>query len=282
MGKHERAWAEEAEIAVTEAINDPSTATPHIRHIADSIASHVEKHRPGDVLARAVWTGGGDYKDPGDIRVELASGELVRIETKFSHGQGSGTRKNPKTSILKKKLDKNIITYEQFDEDNGFRKIRYGMLSERLGQPVTRTADYETNLRILRDAGDPFIDQIIEATVPSQSGYAEYAAGEMNKHLSKLNEWVGDLLGIKDEGRPTVDQELVYCIIRGFESPKQTVEFLDCSEVDTEIVNVVTSGKSIKCMNQFGKCVIRFSVNWKNICQGGQNPAFNIFIGNIK
>ena len=282
MGKHERAWAEEAEVAVTAAINDPLTASPHIRHIADSIISHVKQRWPGDPLTQAIWTGGSDYKDPGDIRVELASGELVRIETKFSHGQGSGTRKNPKTSILKKKLDPSIITYEDFDEAHGFKKLRYDMLSERLGLPITRRPDYETNLRMLRDAGDPFIDQIVEATVPSQTAYAEYAAAEMNKYLPKLNEWAGDLLGIKDEDRPTVDQDLVYCIIRGFESPKQTVEFLDCSEVDTEIVNVVTSGKSIKCMNQFGKCVIRFSVNWKNICQGGENPAFNIFIGNIK
>ena len=282
MGKHERDWAEEAEIAVTAAINDPDTAPPHIQHIARSIVDHIGRIYPGDAVAQAIWTGGSNYKDPGDIRAELVSGTPVRIETKFSHGQGQGTRKNPKTSILKKKLDPSIITYEDLDESRGFRKIRYDMLSERLGLPITRRPDYENNLRILRDANDPFIDQIIEATVPSQVAYAEYAAGEMNKHLVKLNEWVGDLLGIPNEDRPTVDQELVYCIIRGFESPKQTVEFLDCSEVDTEIVNVVTSGKSIKCMNQFGKCVIRFSVNWKNICQGGQNPAFNIFIGNIK
>lgn len=281
MGKHERDWAEEAEIAVTNALNGQE-ALPHIQEIADSIRKYVTEHWANDTIVRSVWSGGGNYKDPGDIRIELASGEIVRTETKFSHGKGQGTRKNPKTSILRKKLDPGVKTYEELDESQGYRAQRYKMLEAKLGRTLTGRSDYESNLRRLRDAGDSFIDDIIEATIPSQEFYAVYAAGEMNKHLDKLNEWVGDLLGVKDEDRPTLDQDLVYCIIKGFESSQQTVEFLDCSGVDTTITKVIASGKSIKCLNQFDKCVVRFSVNWKNICQGGQNPAFNIFIGNIQ
>lgn len=281
MGKHEREWAEQAEIAVTEAINKGESST-HIKKIADAIVGHINQHWPDDPVIQAVWTGGGNYKDPGDIHIMLESGTITRVETKFSHGQGQGTRKNPKTSILRKKLDPTIKTYEELDEAWGYRDTRYKMLESRLGRAVINRADYENNLRHLRDNDDPFIDDISLATVPSQESYAVYAAGEMNKYLDRLNEWVSDLLGIPDEDRPTLDQDLIYCVVKAFESDRQTVEFLDCSQVDTKITNVVTSGKSIKCLNQFGKCVIRFSVNWKNICQGGQNPAFNIFIGNIQ
>ena len=56
--------------------------------------------------------------------------------------------------------------------------------------------------------------------------------------------------------------------------------FYDFSEMDSVVTEVVNSGKSIKMLNQHGKEVLRFSVLWKNICQGGQTPCFTVFVGN--
>ena len=58
----------------------------------------------------------------------------------------------------------------------------------------------------------------------------------------------------------------MYCVVKHYESKKQTVSFYDFSEMDSVVTEVVNSGKSIKMLNQHGKEVLRFSVLWKNIC----------------
>jgi hypothetical protein len=50
--------------------------------------------------------------------------------------------------------------------------------------------------------------------------------------------------------------------------------------MDRNVTKVEATGKSIKFVNASGKDVVRFSVTWKNICQGGSTPCFNVFIGN--
>ena len=72
----------------------------------------------------------------------------------------------------------------------------------------------------------------------------------------------------------------MYCVVKHYESKKQSVSFYDFSEMDSVVTEVVSSGQSIKLLNQHGKEVLRFSVTWKNICQGGQTPCFTVFVGN--
>jgi hypothetical protein len=58
------------------------------------------------------------------------------------------------------------------------------------------------------------------------------------------------------------------------------VDFFDFTDMDRHVTKVEATGKSIKFVNASGKDVVRFSVTWKNICQGGSTPCFNVFIGN--
>jgi hypothetical protein len=50
--------------------------------------------------------------------------------------------------------------------------------------------------------------------------------------------------------------------------------------MDRTVTHVEAKGKQIKLKNSKNKDVLTISVNWKNICQGGATPSFNVFIGN--
>ena len=60
----------------------------------------------------------------------------------------------------------------------------------------------------------------------------------------------------------------------------QTTEFFDFLDMDRQVTSIEAKGKQIKLKNTRGKDVLTISVNWKNICQGGATPSFNVFIGN--
>jgi hypothetical protein len=280
MGKHERAWAEEAEIAVTNALNGIAS-DKHIQKIADEIKQHINS-KYNSAFKHAVWIGGESYDDKGDIKIFLADDTEIHVETKFSFEKGSGTKANTSTKVLKKYVDVNIKTYPEFDEELGLKKQRYNLVENRVGRQLRNNSDYTKTLRYIRDTGgEDFIELIAKVTSPGQEQYAEYASAAMNKHLDNVNKWAGLILSGNNTTKSLAkSSDLVYCVIKNFESKNQTVEFYDFTDMDSNITNVVASGKSIKLQNQSGKDVLRLSVTWKNICQGGQTPCFNVFVGN--
>jgi len=280
MGKNERSWAEEAEIAVTKALNN-AEVDDYFYLIADDIKQHINTVYNSKVES-AKWTGGDSYADKGDIKVILINDIELAVETKFSFENGSGTKANTSTAILKKYINKDIKTYPQFDEELGLKKERFALVEERIGRTLKNNSDYAKTLRNIRDSEDEvFLDIISKITSPGQEKYAEYAATCMNKYLSEVNRWVNMLLSGNNTTKTAANNsDLVYCVVKNFQSKKQTVEFYDFTDMDSNITKVVASGKSIKLQNKSGKDVLRLSVTWKNICQGGQTPCFNIFVGN--
>lgn len=281
MGKHERDWAEAAEIAVADGING-LPVDDSIAKVASAIRAHVATLYPGDAIEQAQWSGGDSYDDPGDVLIYLASDEIVNVELKFSHGKGSGTAKNPGSTFFNKRIDPGIQSYKQFDLP--YQAQRWQYLSQHLGRPITRRAEYGRELRRIRDSanqGDAacqqVIDDIADIANQSQRAYAEYASLLLNQHLVAVNRVGTELLGLDDTGQ--VRQGVIYCVVKMFESARQTVEFYDYSEMDRVITKVVATGQSIKFLNQSGLDVFRFAVNWKNICQGGENPAFCVWVG---
>ncbi len=164
----------------------------------------------------------------------------------------------------------------------GLKKERFALVEERIGRTLKNNSDYAKTLRNIRDSEDEvFLDIISKITSPGQEKYAEYAATCMNKYLSEVNRWVNMLLSGNNTTKTAANNsDLVYCVVKNFQSKKQTVEFYDFTDMDSNITKVVASGKSIKLQNKSGKDVLRLSVTWKNICQGGQTPCFNIFVGN--
>lgn len=271
MGKHERDWVETAEQAVAAGLNgEPQN---------DSISAVVQaiQQKIGTGYLNAVWVGGDTYKDPGDVHV-LWPDRKDRIELKFSHASGSGTAKNISQRTLTKKISSEILSYQEWDNNQGLKAKRYSLVEQRIGRSLATASDYCRQLRKFRDAQDPIIDAIADITGPGQETYAAYAAQQLNLYLDKVNGLVHDILGTSD--LDDHQQDVLYCVIRNFESTKQTVDFFDFTDLDKFITRVESSGKSIKFYNKNSKDVLRFSVTWKNICQGGSTPCFNVFVGN--
>jgi len=271
MGRHERSWVEAAEQAVTEGLNGHEQSAAIAAVVAEI------QQRVGLGYLRAVWVGGDNYKDPGDVHV-IWPDRIDRIELKFSHGSGSGTAKNISQKTLNKKIDNSILSYQDWDRSLGLQAQRYSLVEQRIGRKLSTASDYCHQLRLFRAAQDPIIQQISEITGPGQESYAEYASGQLNLYLDKVNGLVHDILGTSD--LDDSQQDVLYCVIKNFESDRQTVEFFDFTDLDKFITHVENTGKSIKFLNKNGKDVLRFSVTWKNICQGGSTPCFNVFVGN--
>jgi hypothetical protein len=134
-------------------------------------------------------------------------------------------------------------------------------------------------MRVTNEAEfDVLKEQLSFITGPGQVAYAQYAAEQLTQHLANVNILVNSILGSNDKF--VVRQDMLYCVIKYFESDKQTVEFYDFLDMDRTISNITSEGKSIKFQNSKNRDVLRFSVHWKNICQGGATPCFNVFIGN--
>jgi hypothetical protein len=274
MGKHERDWAEEAELAVTDGLNGLPVSV-HIQQIVDGIRNKIAADSPNDPLVRAEWSGGNNYKDPGDVHVILASGRKERVELKLSKTGGSGTAKNLGAKTFYKSVSKNILPYLEFEES--YKLQRYTLIESLIGRKLKTATDYCTELRKFPRKGDVHT-QIANITKPGQTAYAQYAAKELNNYLTEVNSLVGRILNVT--GAETPKQDISYCVVQHFETEYQTVEFYNFADMDRTIDRIEASGQSIKFYNAKGKDVIRFSVTWKNICQGGSTACFNVFIGN--
>lgn len=281
MGDNQRGWAEIAEQAVAEGLNGGDVDV-YIQQVSDAICQHLTILYPRNPIIRAEWIGGDSYDDPGDVVAYLESDDIVNIELKFSHGRGSGTNKNPGAGFFNKKISTDIMSYNEFDLP--YRQRRLDYLSRYTGKTFKNYSAYCRELRAIRDSADQgnqdhanVLKAIADITNPGQAAYAEYAAAKLNNHLPRVNQVAKELLNL--DGDEVIKQEVVYCVIKQFESPNQTVEFYDYSEMDRQITKVVATGQSIKFLNASGKDVFRFAVNWKNICQGGSTPSFNVWVG---
>jgi len=268
---NEREWAEPAEIDVAQALKGV-TKPPHIEIIAENIRAELNA-KYAESIINAEWIGGNDYANPGDIRVQLDT-KKVSIEMKFSKSSGRGTVKNPGSAHFTNHVSNSILSYKDFDEVGGFKEKRYALIESKFGTRPRSAAEYARILRHQRHFNPTLLEDIERITSPGQEAYAEYVSDQLNSRLPEVNIMIQKILNISFGPIP-----VHYCIVKEFGSAAQTVEFLDFVGNNT-VVKVVNSGKSIKFINASGKDVVRFSVHWKNICQGGQSPCFNVFVGN--
>lgn len=275
MGKYERGWAERAEKEIANGLMSADDAPVHIKKIVREIHRYIEKIYDGNKIVKAQWSGGKAYADEGDVHLFLDNDIKVPVELKFSKQTGSGTKANKSTNVLKEYINKNIVSYPEFDQNMGLRQKRYDLVENYIGRSLHNATDYENNLREIKKHDKYFIDKISAAATPGQEAYAKYAAHEMNKniaHVKKLSENL--ILGTKKY----TSESLVYVLVRNFNRHNQDIEFLDFSNLELDVAKVVSVGKSIKIQNANGNTILRMSVHWKNICQGGATPCFNIFI----
>lgn len=279
MGIYCRDWAEEAEKDTAQGILGTSDSI-YNQQIADAIKVQVAEQYPNSTIADAKWVGAEAYDDKGDIKVFLSDGTEVPVELKVSYKGGSGTKANPSQALFNKKVSNTILGYSDYDKQLGLLDQRYQLVEGLIGRSIESGADWSRVLREFRKTNPAVLEQVASITTPGQSAYAEYAATELNNNLEQLNILVQDILsGDNTTSEFSSDSELMYCVVKHYESKKQTVEFKDFSEMDSVVSKVVNSGQSIKMLNQHGKVVLRFSTTWKNICQGGATPCFTVFTG---
>ena len=281
MGTLQRDWVEIAEQEVANAFTKKSKSK-YINSIKKDIESDINKNYPNDDINHAEWIGAEDYSSKGDNRVYLKSGREVPVELKFSKTKGSGTKFNPTTNILKKYItDPRLQSYPEYDEMLGLKKIRYDMVESLVGHKMNSAVEYEDNLTAIREINKPFIKSIADVAKAGAIGYAVDTSKIMNEHLEGVQKMVDNVL---DGNNTTTDVEitndLIYCVVKNFENSKQSVEIYDFDDMDSKVANVISVGKSIKIQNKMGKDILRMSVHWKNICQGGKTPCFNGFVGN--
>ena len=280
MGNYCRDWAEEAEKDTAKGIMGASDSE-YNQQIANAIQIQISKLYPNAKIVDAKWVGAEAYDDKGDIKVYLSDGTEVPVELKVSYKGGSGTKANPSQAIFTKKVSSDITSYADYDKQLGLLDKRFQLVENKIGRSIESNADWGRVLREFRKTEPEVLEQVADITGPGQEAYAEYAATELNNNLEQLNILVEDILsGDNTTSEFSSDSELMYCVVKHYESKKQTVSFYDFSEMDSVVTEVVNSGKSIKMLNQHGKEVLRFSVLWKNICQGGQTPCFTVFVGN--
>ena len=280
MGVYERDWVEDAEKESAAAINGVDV-NYYTKKVGTAIYNYIEDNFNNVKITKAKWIGSESYEEPGDVAVFTECGLQIPVEEKFSRKTGSGTTANPSTNILKKYLKNNILNYPDFDKNLGLLAKRIKLVENEIVEKIKTKSAYGRALREIRDYDKSFLDEIASITKPGMEKYAEYAAKKLNDELGSTQNLVDDILGGNHTIKENVEHEdVVYCVIKNFECPKQTVEFYDFSEMDSNVASVVSSGQSIKIQNKYGEDILRFSVNWKNICQGGASPSFCVFVGN--
>jgi len=272
--KHSRDWAEKAEISVADALNGENVSK-HISQIAKAIQEKVT-----EPYWNAEWVGAESYDEKGDVHLNMANNTKVAIELKFSKKTGSGTKANVTTNIVKKFFSEDTQSYPEHEEN--IRQERYSLIEQKSNSKDLSKKNYEKLLRKYRKEDPEVLEEIAEITSFGQIDYAKYLAEVMNNSLDSTNKWVASIL----KGNHTVkdsnfEGELLYCVVKNFESSNQTVTFYNLQEVNSTVTNVEAVGKSIVLRNEAGNVVIRLSVHWKNICQGGATPCFNVFLGEI-
>jgi hypothetical protein len=271
MGKYERDWAEAAELAVCSGLNGKNVDT-YTRRVVEAI----QQFEPN--IRRAEWKGRANYSHGGDIILELVSGSKRHLELKFSSESGSGTAKNLGARTFNKKVNDAIQGYREYDMSNGYHAQRYALIQNRIGRTLRSAYDYKSILREFKLTDPLVLTLVADITAPGQVAYAKYAADLLNQNLPRVNQLVQTILPIS--GTRPDNEDMLYCVTKNWMKPSQTTEFYDFKDMDTQVVNIRSSGKSILFCNQHDRTVLTFSVTWKNICQGGATPCFNVFFGN--
>jgi len=277
MGKFERDWAELAEKNTAAGIRGEAVDSAD-QMIANAVRAHVEAEF-NITVSTAEWVGAEAYDDAGDIHVFLNNGRKIPVELKASKATGSGTKANPSTNILKKYIA-SAINYPDYDADMGLLDKRYDLVESITGVRPAKAAHYGAALRELRETQPEVLDTIAEITAPGQEAYADYVAELLNTDLAATQDMVNDILEGNNTTQESAAEDLVYCVVKRYQGRGQTVEFYNFEDMDSRVAGVVAEGKSIKIQNAAGKDILRLSVTWKNICQGGATPCFNIFVGN--
>ena len=278
MGSYQRGWSDVVESEVSAYLSGDCGVTSYNAAIGDEIKTGLA----GKLIKSSDWSGKGNYSEPGDIRLTLDDDSMVFVELKCSKNVvGSGTKANLGQASFKNSIPE-LLSYSEFDEK--YKKLRYTHilhLTNKENISEIKKSEYENVIRNIRDEyGKVGLSQIVKIATESQEGYAKYIADNSNSYMSGIQAFSDRLSNSQHESTNNKKHQLLYCVVNSVGKENQTISIKQFTP--KKIHSVVSKGKSIIMLDESKKVVWRISVHWKNICQGGATPCFNVFDGGNK
>ncbi len=252
-------------------------------------------------IIEAQHIGSSAYNIEGDILL-ITESKAINIEIKMSEHYGKGTLANISQKIFKA-INTEIESYQDFHnnyvyEDTNFKNWCWTKVGDAVGKKIRTASEYQTFLRNLRDSGSYIVDEIVEQTNFIKIEYNEYLISELLNTPDYLHKLTLLVRLLKDGIHTYADIKNEISELKPLDQYKQRSEYyvvyvynvfgdvscqiVDYSEALDTVHDIESNGQSIVLKNSEGKIIVRFSTHWKNICQGGATPCFNVFHGNIK
>lgn len=296
MSSYHRGIAEDFEKKLTSYINNRNTnAQSNVKLVGDYIIQTFP-----DII-EAQHIGSTSYNVEGDILLVTES-RPINLEIKTSDSFGKGTLANSSQKLFTA-IDPNILGYQDFHNNFIYKNMRFKdycwkIVGEKVGKKIRTASEYATLLRNLRDSGSEVVDEVVDTTNDIKLEYNSYLIAELKKTPDYLYKLTYLVRLLKDGIHTFSDIRKELAEFKGIESYKKRSEYyvvyiynvssdVSCEIADySKAIDTVYSidfvGQSIVFKNIDNDIILRFSTHWKNICQGGATPCFNIFHGNIK
>jgi hypothetical protein len=291
MSSYHRGIAEDFEKKLTSYINNRNVnAQANVKLVGDYIIQCFPD------IVEAQHIGSKSYNVEGDILLVTES-KPINLEIKTSDSFGKGTLANSSQKLFTA-IDPNILGYQDFHNNFIYKNMRFKdycwkIVGDKVGKKIRTASEYATILRTLRDSGSEVVDEIVDTTNDIKLEYNSYLIKELKKTPDYLYKLTYLVRLLKDGIHTFSDIRKELAEFKGIESYKKRSEYyvvyiynvssdVSCEIADySKAIDTVYSidfvGQSIVLKNIDNDIILRFSTHWKNLCQGGATPCFNIF-----
>lgn len=295
LSTYHRGIAEEFEKDLTNYLNNQnSRVAPSVKLVGDEI----KENFPNIIEAQHI--GNRAYNIEGDIML-ITSDFAINLEIKLSDSFGKGTLANVSQKLFSA-INPSIMGYQEFHnnyvyENTTVKNYFWELVGNTIGKKIKSNSEYQTYLRNLRDSGSSIVKEIVDLTNKIKIDYNKYLLDMLKStpdYLYKLT----FLVRLLKDGIHTfsdIRQELEdfksieeyksrskYYVVYVYNvSTNVSCQIVDYSKALDTVHSIEAVGQSIVLYNVDKQIILRFSTHWKNICQGGATPCFNVFHGNV-
>ncbi len=295
LSSYHRGIAEDFEKLLTNYLNNPNSRVPqNIKFVGDKIKDKFPN------IIEAQHIGSHAYNIEGDILL-ITKDKAINLELKTSDTFGRGTLANVSQKLFQA-INPEIIGYQEFHNnyvynDITFREYCWKSVGDNFGVKIKTSAEYQRYLRTLRDAHSEIVDNIVNITNEIKIEYNEYLVNELKStkdylyRLTYLVRLLKDGIHTYSEIKKSLDEfksseqyisRSKYYVLYVYNvSSNISCQIVDYNKALDTVVDIEANGQSIILKNKDGQTVLRFSTHWKNICQGGATPCFNVFHGAV-
>jgi len=263
-----RIWADEVEKNIVNELNNIDTEHEYAKLAATELNNKFN-------ILEAHWTGSGNYDENGDIKLITDNGDVF-IELKASAKTSGGTTANVSQAFFKDNVHE-ALGYTDYEDNNGITAHRQLLAN------TTNKKVYEKTLRDSRSTDKILLNQIVSFTNTKKPEYIDFMLPKLNKNKAKLSK----LLFLLKNGIHTKDaikkhsdskvQDNYYILFITKYNTTPAVRLVNPNKITYNVTNIERAGESSIVFKNKDEALMRFSVHWKNICQGGATPCFTVF-----